>query len=148
MKTLPVLCLLFSMLLPLTACEQNDPDQRDTIDLAAPLSGSLVIGQGSSSSATGLFTGVYTKSTRDFSYSVAYSGMTLTGAYIGVGKPGINGSTDNVYLFTGRGNPLTGSATLTPQQENNLLSGNNYIVLASSLFPQGELRGNIGLKKE
>jgi len=147
MKIPPLLSALFGVLVLLSACEQNDPDGRDTIDLEAPLSGSLVIGQGSKSVATGLFTGVYTKSTRDFSYSVAYSGMTLTGAYIGIGKAGMNGPTDNVYLFTGRGNPLTGSATLTPQQENNLLSGNNYIVLASSLFPQGELRGNIALKK-
>jgi hypothetical protein len=147
MKILSLLLMVFGVIWLLSACEQNDPDQRDTVELTAALSGSLVIGQGSSSSATGLFTGVYTKSTRDFAYSVAYSGMTLTGAYIGIGKAGVNGQTDNVYLFTGRGNPLTGSATLTLQQENNLLSGNNYIVLASSLFPQGELRGNIGLKK-
>lgn len=147
MKISPLLAALFGILVLLSACEQDDPDRRDTVDVEALLSGSLVIGQGSNSVATGLFTGVYTKSTRDFSYSVAYSGMTLTGAYIGIGKPGTNGPTDNVYLFTGRGNPLTGSATLTPQQENNLLSGNNYIVLASSLFPQGELRGNISLKR-
>lgn len=138
---------LFSLLLVLSSCQQNDPDKRDTVDFDAPLSASLVIGQPSDSPATGLFTGVYTKSTRVFMYSVAYSGMILTGASVGIGTPKINGITDNVYLFTGRGNPLTGSATLTLQQENNLMFGLNYIVLSSSKFPQGELRGNIGLKK-
>lgn len=141
------LVALFGLLLVQVACEQNDPDKRDTIDVEAPLSASLVKGQGSTSSATGVFAGVYTKSTREFVYSVAYNGMTLTGAYIAIGKPGINGITDNLYLFTGRGNPLTGSATLTLAQENNLMFGLNYIVLTSSAFPQGELRGNIGLKK-
>jgi hypothetical protein len=141
------LVAVFGLLVVLASCEQDDPDKRDTVDFEAPLSASLVIGKGSNSSATGLFTGVYTKSTREFLYSVAYNGMTLTGAYIGIGKPGINGVTDNVYLFTGRGNPLTGSATLTLAQENNLFFGLNYIVLTSSAFPEGELRGNIGLKK-
>jgi len=142
-----ILLYLFGLIPFLLACEQDDPDKRDTIDFEATLSASLVKGQGSNSSATGLFTGVYTKSTREFLYSVAYNGMTLTGAYIGIRKPGINDVTDNLYLFTGRGNPLTGSATLTLAQENNLMFGLNYIVLASSAFPQGELRGNIGLKK-
>ncbi len=144
MKKLPY---LFGLLLVMVACQPDDPDKRDTIDLEALLSSSQVIGQGSNSQATGLFTGIYTKSTRDFSYSIAYSGLILTGAYIGIGQPGFNGPTENVYLFTGRGNPLTGSATLTLQQENNLLEGNNYVVLTSSSHPQGELRGNIGLKR-
>lgn len=147
MKTLSYLVILPGLAFSLAACQQNDPDKRDTIDFAASLSASLVVGQGSNSLATGFFTGIYTKSTRAFMYSVAYSGMTLTGAFIGIGAPNTNGPTDNVYLFTGRGNPLTGSATLTLQQENNLIAGNNYIVLTSSKFPQGELHGTIGLKK-
>ncbi len=148
MKRKSFLLLLPTLLattLIFNACGTKDPDKSDTVDFFADISSRVLIGVASGSSAAGTFSGTYNKASKTLTYSVAYTGLTPSEAYIGVGAPGTEGIKERI-LPTPTANPITGSITLDARQENNLFFQNNYIILATTQFPRGAIRGNINIK--
>ena len=95
------------------------------------------------SPATG--TGVVTIDTvtNQLDYNITFSGMqgSETAAHIhGFAAPGANAG---VLYALPSGNPKIGSITYTDAQEANFLAGLSYVNIHSSVFPGGEIRGQI-----
>jgi hypothetical protein len=92
-----------------------------------------------------------------FTVSLTVSGLvSITGAQIFDGKPGVNGSaplftvapgafTTSASATLGAGD-FTASATITtfPDAINALLSGGLYVLVLTAAHPTGEIRGQIG----
>ena len=93
------------------------------------------------STATGTFTGTYVSTSKQLTYTVTYQGLTPTIAHIHTGAPGATGSV--AIPFDNLASPITGTATLTPEQADNLLNNRMYVNIHTSAFGNGEIRGDI-----
>jgi hypothetical protein len=77
------------------------------------------------------------------SWNVSYQGLlgTQTAAHFhGAAPPGMNAG---VRVGIGVGNPLIGSAMISDAFENELIAGLWYVNIHSSIFPGGEIRGQV-----
>lgn len=78
-------------------------------------------------------------------WSVSYSGLTgpvTAGHFHGPALPGSNAGV--VLPFTGSlASPITGTATLTPAQVDDVKAGKWYINLHTAANPGGEIRGQV-----
>ncbi len=95
------------------------------------------------SPATGTAAVSYDTVSNALSWNVSYSGLlgTQTAAHFhGAALPGQNAG---VQVNIGVGNPLIGGAILTEAQETDLLAGLWYINVHSTVFPGGEIRGQV-----
>ena len=132
---------LLAVLIAFSACQdKNAPDQRDTVELEATINGAQQI-PGNSNPGTGQFAGSYNKVTRQLTYTITHTGVTLTGT-----NNGLFFFTDfnsqvgpAIRTFTTTTSPITGTVQLTQEQENLLFGGMTYVNL-------GPIRGNIRLK--
>ena len=97
-----------------------------------------------SSTATGTGTLVVNPATRAASGSITLSGLTATAAHIHLGAPGVNGPI-NVPLTDAGGGVFTVPAgtVFTAAQLQAYKQGNLYYNAHSTLFPGGEIRGQI-----
>lgn len=95
------------------------------------------------SAGTGRATVTMDRSTRVLTWSVAYSGLTgpATGAHIHTGAEGANGPV--TIPFTLSPSPITGSATLTEAQAQQLAAGQMYVNIHTAANPGGEIRGQL-----
>jgi len=101
------------------------------------------------SSGYGSVTALYDTATKTLVYSVVYqlnSGATATAAHFH--GPAALGSNAGVAIGlptqpTGNAGKLTGSVMLTAAQETDLLAGNWYLNIHSSLSSGGELRAQL-----
>ena len=131
------LILLFaSAFTILTACKKED----SPINLSATLNSMQQIPT-NSSKATGNFTGTYSSSTNKFTYNITYQGITPTELYFCVGTPGSNGR--KIILFTDLTSPTTGSFPFPANQVDQLLNNGMYVIMNSTAYPNGEIRGDI-----
>ena len=99
-------------------------------------------------SGTGTADLTYDPATRVVTWNITYSGMSspVTMAHFhGPAKPGQNGPV--VIWLTKQGspptNPITGSATLTPEQAQQFSAGDWYINVHTQSHPAGEIRGQV-----
>ena len=95
------------------------------------------------STSTGVATLTYDTVAKVFDIVVTYSGITPTASHIHKGAPGVAGGV--VFGFT---NPLTSPITyhspvLTTVQQNDLYTGQYYVNIHSSAYPDGEIRGQL-----
>ncbi|HEX5453117.1 MAG TPA: CHRD domain-containing protein [Stellaceae bacterium] len=99
-------------------------------------------------SATGTADLTYDPATRKVTWTVHYSGLSSPATmahFHGPGQPGKNASV--VIWLTTRGtpphNPITGEATLTPEQAQQFTAGEWYVNLHTRTHPACELRGQV-----
>jgi hypothetical protein len=89
----------------------------------------------------------YDPSTRVVTWSITYSGLSspATMAHFHNGAEGKNGPV--VVWLTTKGSPpsspITGKATLTPDQAKQFAAGDWYINLHTKDHPAGEIRGQV-----
>jgi len=89
----------------------------------------------------------YDPATRMVTWSVTYSGLSgpVTMAHFHDGAEGKNGPV--VIWLTKKGepvsSPITGQATLTPEQAQQFTSGMWYINVHTAAHPAGEIRGQV-----
>ncbi|WP_345241469.1 CHRD domain-containing protein [Nibrella saemangeumensis] len=132
--------------LTFTACENdNDPDLRDTLNIVSTLSGRDVLPP-NASSATGRFEGQYNKTTRVLTYTITHQGVTPTYINLHRAVQGTNGPVE-IPLSSSATSPVTGTLTLTPAQENDLIFSNYYVLIGSKTYPDGELRGTLQIDR-
>jgi len=113
-----------------------------TIQLRAWLNGAQVPAP---VSGTGLGTVTFDTVSKQVTWSVSYQGLSgscTVAHFHGPASAGVDAS-PTVGMATCPANPLTGSATLSPTQEAQLLSGQLYINIHTSLYPGGEIRGQV-----
>ncbi len=94
------------------------------------------------STATGTGCLTFDTSTNIVSWNVSFAGLLgpQTAAHIHVGAPGVAGG---VIVPLANGSPTTGTAALTAAQSAQLQAGNYYLNIHSTVFPNGEIRGQI-----
>ncbi len=96
------------------------------------------------SPATGSATVTLDDSTNDLSWNVAYSGLlgTISGAHFHA--PAAPGENAGVALGVTIGpSPLVGNAVITDTLEGHIKSGMTYFNIHSTVFPGGEIRGQV-----
>jgi hypothetical protein len=84
--------------------------------------------------------------TRMVTWKITYKGLSgpATAAHFhGPAAPGTNAGV--AVPFTVAPNTIEGSATLTPQQMEDLQAGRYYINIHTQQFPGGEIRGQVML---
>jgi hypothetical protein len=97
------------------------------------------------SAGTGQAEATYNRSTGKLSWKVTYAGLTgpATAGHIhGPAGPGQNAGV--VVPFTNAGSsPISGEAQITPEQFNQLSSGQWYVNVHTAAHPGGEIRGQL-----
>ena len=90
----------------------------------------------------------YDPATRVVTWNISYSGLsspTTMAHFHGPAKAGEN-APPVIWLSTqgsAPANPITGSATLTPEQAQQFLAGQWYVNVHSQSHPAGEIRGQV-----
>ncbi len=91
-----------------------------------------------SSTATGVFHGLYDKTTKILAYTVSITGITPSAMHLHLATVGVNGAV--VFTITGTSGT---TAAFTAAQEADLLAGNFYFNAHTAAFPGGEVRGQV-----
>ena len=97
------------------------------------------------STGTGAADVTYHPSTSTLSYRVTYSGLTgpATAGHIhGPAGPGQNAGVLVPFANAGS-SPITGEVKITPEQLNQLNSGQWYVNIHTAAHPAGEIRGQL-----
>ena len=97
------------------------------------------------SPGTGMAEITYDTETKMLEWTVEYSGLTEAPTAGHFHGPAAAGETAGVAVpFEGDlASPIEGSATLTAEQETELLAGRYYINLHTPAHPDGEIRGQV-----
>ncbi|MFD2570319.1 CHRD domain-containing protein [Spirosoma soli] len=113
------------------------------IRLTATLSGAAEKPTPNPSAATGAFVGVVDPATRVLSYTVTYSGLTPVMGHLHRINAA-NGTGPVEIPFASLTSPIIGTTTLTTATRvDSLLNGYYYANLHTTMFPAGEIRGDI-----
>lgn len=141
-----VLAILSAVLAAGVGVAVPRPAAATVISFTANLSGSQEVPP-TSSSGSGTAQGQVDTDTNQLSWTVQYSGLTgpATEAHFhGPAQPGQNAAVQvNIGAISGLSSPMTGSTTITAQQESQLLSGLWYINVHTAQYPNGEIRGQV-----
>lgn len=148
MKSISKLFPLLALVALLSSCKDHDLGNNNMLsqnDL--PLSAAQEPGQ-VNSAATGVANVTYDKGSKKLTYIVTYSNLSgnpTMGHIHGSSPRGMNSGV--LFPFTGipaaTSGAITGTATLTPAQEDDLLNGLFYFNIHTVANPGGEIRGQI-----
>lgn len=144
MKSLFNFSALFLLLFIGVSCSSNDDNSSPSpiiVTFNATLSGASEV-PANASTATGTATLSYNKTTKIFTVTVTYSGLTPTMGHIHMGAAGTNGPV--IFPFSSLASPISYTSTaLTAAQETDLMANNYYVNLHSEAFSGGEIRGQL-----
>jgi hypothetical protein len=98
--------------------------------------------------ATGTADLSYDPATRMLTWSVAYSGLSGPATMAHFHGPAADGKNAPPTLWLSEkgaavANPITGNATLTPEQAQQLMAGEWYVNVHTQANPNGEIRGQV-----
>ena len=142
MKNFAFALIGVALMSSLLSCENDGPDKSDIVKYQATINSQNTIPK-ATSSAQGAAVLEYNKATKVLTYNVTYQGLTPTVGHIHKAEPAWETGPVIIPFSSVATSPITGSATLTQEQENLLSFGNLYINLHSLAYPQGEIRGQI-----
>jgi hypothetical protein len=125
----------------LTSCKKDEVVSSD-VAFMAMLSGAEEV-PAVTTTASGMFDGVYNKDTKILTYTFTYSGITPTAWHIHKAAKGVTGGV--IFNFgTSFSSPFkSATAALTAEQETELMAGNYYVNMHSAKSPSGEIRGQL-----
>jgi hypothetical protein len=151
---LPTLVVLFAATL-WVGCDKDDDDDKivNNYTLTGPASGTQERPNPVTTAATGTITGDYEKDTKMLHYTITWSNLTGAPAAMHFHGPAVPDSAAGVQVPitnfpTEVSGTVTGMATLTGEQETQLLSGLWYYNIHTAQYPGGEIRGNITVTAE
>ncbi len=142
MKHFAIVLIGATLMSSLLSCENDGPDKSDIVKYQSTINSQNTIPR-ATSSAQGSAVLEYNKATKLLTYNVTYQGLKPTVGHIHKAEPAWEIGPVIIPFSNVGTSPITGSATLTPEQENLLSFGNLYINLHSLAYPQGEIRGQI-----
>ncbi len=123
------------------------PAQAQSVSFKVPLTGAQCVPPvDTSGSGTAELT--YDPTTRVVTWNITYGAMsspTTMAHFHGPAKPGQN-APPVIWLSTQGSppaNPMTGTATLTPEQAQQFSAGEWYVNVHSQSHPAGEIRGQV-----
>lgn len=144
MKSLFNFSALLLLLFIGVSCSSNDDNSNPSpiiVTFNATLSGASEV-PANASTATGTATLSYNKTTKIFTVTVTYSGLTPTMGHIHMGAAGTNGPV--MFPFSSLASPISYTSTaLTAAQETDLMANNYYVNLHTDAFAGGEIRGQL-----
>jgi hypothetical protein len=123
----------------------------DSASFKVPLTGAQCV-PAVDTSGSGAADLTYDPATRVVTWNITYSGISTPSTmahFHGPAKAGQN-APPVIWLSTQGSppaNPMTGSATLTPEQAQQFSAGEWYINLHTQSHPAGEIRGQVILPK-
>ncbi|CAB3790905.1 CHRD domain-containing protein [Pararobbsia alpina] len=120
-----------------------------TVDLKADLLSSTEVPP-NTSKGHGRLQGTYDTSSKTLTWKVSYadlSGPTTAAHFHGPAPAGQNAGVVIPIPKDGLASPIEGKATLTEQQESDLMSGNWYFNVHTAQNPGGEIRGQVEAAK-
>ncbi len=87
-------------------------------------------------------------STQVLTWSITYSGLSGPATMAHIHGPAPDGKNAGIEIWLSRRgseatSPITGQATLTPTQAQQLMAGDTYINVHTQAHPAGEIRGQI-----
>ncbi len=88
-------------------------------------------------------TATFDVTTKQLKLNISYSGMEGTENNAHIHGPAARGASAGVLFPLASGSPKTDIVTLDSMQETQLLAGQLYVNVHSSVYPDGELRGQI-----
>lgn len=142
MKPFAFLLMSVALVGSLVSCENDGPDKSDIVKYQATINSQNTIPK-ATSSAQGSAVLEYNKATKVLTYNVTYQGLTPTVGHIHKAEPAWETGPVVIPFANVSTSPITGSATLTQEQENLLSFGNFYINLHTVEYPMGEIRGQV-----
>jgi len=132
--------------LGLTSCSKDNDDNNGMYVISGSSNGSQVV-PSVSGTATGTITGTYNANTNFLTYNMAWTGLTGSASSTAfyTGSSGANGTLfENTTITTsGSTGASVGTVTLTDGQETALLNGAMYYIVATPIYTNGEIRGQI-----
>ena len=113
--------------------------------LAATLNGASEKPASTTSTATGTFVGSLDENTRVLSYTVTYSGLTPIAGHLHRIVPNATNGVGPVEIpFTSLASPIIGTFQLANKNRvDSLKNGFYYANLHTTVYPGGEIRGDI-----
>ncbi len=124
------------------SCEIEGPDQDDVVKYEARIDNRFIQPK-TTSSAQGAASFEYNKTNRTLSYNITFQGLTPTAVTINRAEPFYENGPIVFELPNFATSPLTGSKTLTNEQETDLRLGRMYVLVFTKDNRFGEIRGQI-----
>jgi hypothetical protein len=121
------------------------PAFAEQVNLFATLSPSAEPTPPTDTSGTGTLHGTYDTDTNVLTWDISYmelSGDAAAAHFHGPAAPGEN-APPVVPIDGALVSPITGTATLTDEQEADLLAGKWYFNIHTAKYPDGEIRGQV-----
>jgi CHRD domain len=118
------------------------------VSFTVPLSGSEQVPP-VQTQGTGTANLTYDRDTRVVTWNITYSGLSSDTTMAHIHGPGpIGKNAPPIIWLSKRGSssvtsPMTGQATLSPEQAQEFLAGNTYVNVHTKQHPDGEMRGQI-----
>lgn len=148
---LPIAVAVFAAVV-FTSCDKNNDDDNKTEDsykISGTASGANerpdpVI----STTATGTLTGKYNTESKMLDYTITWTGLTAAASAMHFHGPASTEEAAGVQVAIAgfpqeMSGTVSGMATLTPEQETQLLGGKLYYNIHTANNPGGEIRGQV-----
>lgn len=139
-----VLGLFLALGFTAVSCDDDDDDDTPTNIVRyqnLALTGAKEV-PANQSPNTGTINATYNKDTNVLNYTLTWTGITPTGMHFHKGDATVAGPVA-VGIPQPHTSPITGSITLTADQETDLLAGLWYINVHSQTYPGGEIRAQM-----
>ena len=151
-RQLGLLCVVSTGLLFSSCSKSNNyTAPSTTYNISASLTAAQEV-PATNSTGTGTLTGTYDASTYKLSYTLNWSGLTGAATGMHFHGPAAAGTSAAVEVaITGfpsaASGTVSGTATLTTSQNDDLLGGKMYANIHTSANPAGEIRGQVSASK-
>ncbi len=143
LRKLSVLVMAAVVAMGMQSCEIEGPDQDDVVKYQATINNKF-IQPNTTSSGQGAASFEYNKTNRMLTYNITLQGLTPTAVTINRAEPFYENGPIVFELPNPASSSLTGSKTLTNEQETDLRLGRMYVLVFTKENKQyGEIRGQI-----
>lgn len=133
--------VLAAIILSVVSCKKDDTPPEPNVVFKATMNGASET-PANASAATGTATLTYNTTTKIFTVTVTYSGITPSAGHIHKGAVGVAGPV--IFPFASVGSPINyTSPALDATQEADLMGGLYYVNLHTDAFKGGEIRGQL-----